>query len=56
MIVPHARRRVYVGIAGAQQPIDVSDAHVATEWYENTEGALGIVQALLVTAAMAEMR
>src|SRR5213083_3153083 len=29
------------------------DAHLATEWYENTEGALGIVRALLVTAAMA---
>jgi tripeptide aminopeptidase len=30
------------------------DAHLATEWYENVEGALGIVRALLVTAAMAE--
>src|SRR5881296_1372665 len=29
------------------------DAHLATEWYENTEGALGIVRALLVTLAMA---
>jgi tripeptide aminopeptidase len=29
------------------------DAHLATEWYDNTEGALGIVRALLVTAAMA---
>src|SRR5213593_1972738 len=29
------------------------DAHLATEWYENTEGTLGIVRALLVTAAMA---
>src|SRR5690242_13203217 len=29
------------------------DAHLATEWYENVEGALGIVRALLVTAAMA---
>jgi len=29
------------------------DAHLATEWYENTEGALGLVRALLVTAAMA---
>src|SRR5947199_594795 len=29
------------------------DAHLATEWFENTEGALGIVRALLVTAAMA---
>ena len=32
------------------------DAHLATEWFENVEGALGIVRALLVTAAMAEMR
>jgi acetylornithine deacetylase/succinyl-diaminopimelate desuccinylase-like protein len=32
------------------------DAHLATEWYENVEGALGIVRALLVTAAMAEVR
>ncbi len=31
------------------------DAHLATEWYENTEGALGLVRALLVTAAMAEV-
>src|SRR6266566_1167154 len=31
------------------------DAHLATEWYENTEGALGIVRALLVTAAMTEV-
>ena len=31
------------------------DAHLATEWYENVEGALGIVWALLVTAAMAEV-
>jgi len=30
------------------------DAHLATEWYENVEGALGIVRALLVTAAMAQ--
>ena len=30
------------------------DAHLTTEWYENVEGALGIVRALLVTAAMAE--
>jgi tripeptide aminopeptidase len=29
------------------------DAHLATEWYENVEGALGIVRALLVTATMA---
>src|SRR5437016_10900061 len=32
------------------------DAHLATEWYENVEGALGIVRALLVTAAMAELQ
>src|SRR5436309_1786309 len=31
------------------------DAHLATGWYENVEGALGIVRALLVTAAMAEV-
>jgi tripeptide aminopeptidase len=31
------------------------DAHLATEWYENVEGALGVVRALLVTAAMAEV-
>ena len=31
------------------------DAHLTTEWYENVEGALGIVRALLVTAAMAEV-
>src|SRR6266567_3889523 len=30
------------------------DAHLPTEWYENDQGALGIVRALLVTAAMAE--
>ena len=30
------------------------DAHLPTEWYENDTGALGIVRALLVTAAMAE--
>ena len=29
------------------------DAHLPTEWYENDKGALGIVRALLVTAAMA---
>jgi acetylornithine deacetylase/succinyl-diaminopimelate desuccinylase-like protein len=32
------------------------DAHLATEWFENIEGALGIVRALLVTAAMADVR
>src|SRR5438094_5548735 len=31
------------------------DAHLATEWVENVEGALGIVRALLVTAAMADV-
>jgi tripeptide aminopeptidase len=31
------------------------DAHLATEWYENVDGALGLVRALLVTAAMAEV-
>src|SRR5438105_3888113 len=30
-------------------------ARLTTEWYENVEGALGIVRALLVTAAMAEV-
>jgi tripeptide aminopeptidase len=30
------------------------DAHLPSEWYENDQGALGIVRALLVTAAMAE--
>lgn len=30
------------------------DAHLPTEWFENDKGALGIVRALLVTAAMAE--
>jgi acetylornithine deacetylase/succinyl-diaminopimelate desuccinylase-like protein len=28
------------------------DAHLPTEWYENTEGALGLVRAMLVTLAM----
>jgi acetylornithine deacetylase/succinyl-diaminopimelate desuccinylase-like protein len=32
------------------------DAHLPTEWYENDDGALGVVRALLVTAAMAEVR
>jgi len=31
------------------------DAHLTTEWYENTEGSLGLVRALLVTAATAEV-
>jgi len=32
------------------------DAHLPTEWYENVDGSLGVVRALLVTAAMAEVR
>src|SRR5213595_2187720 len=31
------------------------DAHLASEWYENADGALGIVRALLVTVAMADV-
>jgi tripeptide aminopeptidase len=31
------------------------DAHLVTEWFENVEGALGIIRALLVTAAMTEV-
>ena len=31
------------------------DAHLPSEWYENVDGALGVVRALLVTAAMAEV-
>ncbi len=31
------------------------DAHLPTEWYENVDGPLGVVRALLVTAAMAEV-
>ena len=31
------------------------DAHLTTEWYENSDGALGVLRALLVTAAMAEV-
>ncbi|MDP3911328.1 MAG: M20/M25/M40 family metallo-hydrolase [Gemmatimonadales bacterium] len=31
------------------------DAHLPTEWYDNTGGALGIVRALLVTAQVAEV-
>jgi acetylornithine deacetylase/succinyl-diaminopimelate desuccinylase-like protein len=29
------------------------DAHLPTEWYDNTDGALGLVRALLVVAAIA---
>lgn len=32
------------------------DAHLPTEWYENTDGVRGLVRALLVTAAMAGVR
>ena len=32
------------------------DAHLTTEWYENADGPLGLVRALLVTAAVAEVR
>jgi len=32
------------------------DAHLPSEWYENVDGPLGVVRALLVTAAMAEVR
>ncbi len=31
------------------------DTHLTTEWYENTEGALGLIRALLVVAATAEV-
>ena len=31
------------------------DAHLTTEWYENLDGPLGVLRALLVTAAMAEV-
>ena len=31
------------------------DAHLTTEWYENSDGPLGVLRALLVTAAMAEV-
>jgi acetylornithine deacetylase/succinyl-diaminopimelate desuccinylase-like protein len=31
------------------------DAHLPTEWYENLDGHLGVIRALLVTAAMAEV-
>lgn len=31
------------------------DAHLATEWYENVDGALGIVRALVVTATTAQL-
>jgi acetylornithine deacetylase/succinyl-diaminopimelate desuccinylase-like protein len=32
---------------------NAGDTHRTSEWYENTKGSLGIVRALLVTAAMA---
>jgi acetylornithine deacetylase/succinyl-diaminopimelate desuccinylase-like protein len=31
------------------------DAHLPSEWYENQDGAIGIVRALLVALAMAEV-
>jgi hypothetical protein len=31
------------------------DAHLTTEWYENTDGSLGVLRALLVAAAVAEV-
>ena len=31
------------------------DAHLPTEWYENTDGALGLIRAMLVTLAMTEL-
>ena len=59
--IEYARK---LGLAGELPPFlpialgaggKAGDAHLATEWYENVEGALGIVRALLVTAAMAEV-
>ncbi|HXQ28226.1 MAG TPA: M20/M25/M40 family metallo-hydrolase [Gemmatimonadales bacterium] len=32
------------------------DTHLRTEWYENADGPLGVLRALLVAAAMAEVR
>lgn len=31
------------------------DTHLPTEWYENADGPLGVLRALLVAAAMAEV-
>jgi acetylornithine deacetylase/succinyl-diaminopimelate desuccinylase-like protein len=31
------------------------DAHLPSEWYENADGAVGVLRALLVTLAMAEL-
>jgi len=31
------------------------DAHLPTEWYENADGAAGVVRAMIVTLAMAEL-
>jgi len=31
------------------------NTHLTTEWFENSDGALGLVRALLVVAAMAEV-
>jgi tripeptide aminopeptidase len=49
--VPIARGvpAIALGAGGA-----AGDTHLTTEWYENSEGALGLVRALLVVAAMAE--
>jgi len=32
------------------------DAHLPTEWYENVDGPLGLVRALLVVTAMGELQ
>src|SRR2546425_1153194 len=50
--VPIALGVAAIALGGGGQ---AGDAHLATEWYENTDGALGLVRALLVTAAMAEV-
>jgi hypothetical protein len=53
------------GNCGGRLPIPIAialggggragDAHLPTEWYENLDGHLGVIRALLVTAAMAEV-
>jgi tripeptide aminopeptidase len=50
--VPIARGvpAIALGAGGA-----AGDTHLTTEWYDNNEGALGLVRALLVIAAMAEI-
>ena len=50
--VPIALGVAAIALGGGGQ---AGDAHLATEWYENTDGALGLVRALLVTAAMADV-